>query len=199
MNSFDDLLSQVPIGQIADKLGVDEATATNAVQTALPALLGGLQAQTGNPQREQTVQGLVDQHQDDGLLAGGVDIEQVDANSGEQIVDNVFGQEKNTVINALGATEGSGGNELVAKVLPLLAPIVLAYLSKQMAGGSAGAGTTPAPAPSTGGGGLGDILGGLLGGGGKSGGIGGAISDALGKNAGGTLGNILGGLLGGKR
>ncbi|WP_280269210.1 DUF937 domain-containing protein [Nocardia wallacei] len=198
MNSFDDLLSQVPIGQIADKLGVDRATATSAVQTALPALLGGLQAQTGNPQQEQTVQGLVDQHQDDGLLAGGVDIEQVDANSGEQIVDNVFGEEKNTVINALGATEGSGGNELVAKILPLLAPIVLAYLGKQMAGGSAGAGTTPAPTPSAGGG-LGDILGGLLGGAGKSGGIGGAISDALGKNAGGALGNILGGLLGGKR
>ncbi|GAB2715424.1 DUF937 domain-containing protein [Nocardia thraciensis] len=198
MNSFDDLLSQVPIGQLADKLGVDEATASTAVQTALPALLGGLQAQTGNPQREQTVRGLVDRHQDDGLLAGGVDIEQVDAASGEQIVDNVFGQEKDTVINALGATEGSGGNELVAKVLPLLAPIVLAYLSKQMTSGSAGAGT-PAPAPSAGGGGLGDILGGLLGGGGKSGGIGGAISDALGKNAGGTLGNILGGLLGGRR
>jgi uncharacterized protein YidB (DUF937 family) len=44
MTSFDDLLSQVPVSQIAEKLGVDENTATTAVKAALPTLLGGLQA-----------------------------------------------------------------------------------------------------------------------------------------------------------
>ncbi|MBF6332585.1 DUF937 domain-containing protein [Nocardia transvalensis] len=196
MTSFDDLLSQVPIGQIATKLGVDEATAQSVVSKALPVLLGGLQAKTGNPAQEQKLQGLVDQNQDENLLAGGVDIDQVDVNTGERIVDDVFGSDKNTVINALGATGDSGGNDLVAKVLPILAPIVLAYLGKQM-GGQGGA------AEQTGGGNgaLAEILGGLLGGaaGGKSGGLGGALSDALGKNAGGVLGNVLGGLLKGKR
>ncbi len=198
MTSFDDLLSQVPIGQIAAKLGVDEATATDAVHKALPTLLGGMQAKTGNPQGEQTVQGLIDQHQGSDLLNGGVDIDKVDTHAGEKIVDNVLGEDKNTVINALGATGGGGGNDLIAKVLPMLAPIVLAYVSKQMLGGKgAGSGaTTEAAAPGGAGGGLGDLLGGLLGGAGKSGGIGGAPSEALGKNAGGALGNVLGGLFG---
>ncbi|MCM6772997.1 DUF937 domain-containing protein [Nocardia sp. CDC159] len=198
MTSFDDLLSQVPIGQIASKLGVDEATARDVVNKALPVLLGGLQAKTSNSEQEQSLQGLVDQHQDEGLLAGGVDIDQVDVHAGEQIVDDVFGSNKNTVINALGAT-GAGGNDLMAKVLPILAPIVLAYLSKQVLGkdgapaGSAGAGQADAGGP------LAEILGGLLGGAAKNGGLGGALSDALGKNAGSVLGNVLGGLLGGKR
>ncbi|MFQ6397792.1 DUF937 domain-containing protein [Nocardia sp. KC 131] len=50
MTSFDDLLSQVPITQIAEKLGVDENTATTAVKAALPTLLGGLQANTAQPE-----------------------------------------------------------------------------------------------------------------------------------------------------
>lgn len=199
MTSFDELLSNVPIGQIAQKLGVDEATATSAVQAALPTLLGGLQANATQPEGAASLVGALGKH--DGELvagAGAVDIEQVDVADGAKIVDNVFGAEKNTVISALGATEGTGGNDLVAKLLPILAPIVLAYLAKQMGGGGGGA-APQAPAPSSGGGGIGDILGGLLGGSGNSGGIGGAIGEALAKNAGGAIGNVLGGLLGGKR
>ncbi|MBF6211770.1 DUF937 domain-containing protein [Nocardia puris] len=198
MTSFDELLSNVPIGQIAQKLGVDEATASSAVQAALPTLLGGLQANATQPEGAASLVGALGKH--DGELvsgAGAVDIEQVDVADGAKIVDNVFGAEKNTVISALGATEGTGGNDLVAKLLPILAPIVLAYLAKQMGGG--GAAAPQAPAPSSGGGGIGDILGGLLGGSGNSGGIGGAIGEALAKNAGGAIGSVLGGLLGGKR
>ncbi|RDI61471.1 DUF937 domain-containing protein [Nocardia pseudobrasiliensis] len=198
MTSFDDLLSQVPIGQIAGKLGVDEATAKDVVNKALPVLLGGLQAKTSNSDQEQRLQGLVDQHQDENLLAGGVDIDQVDTRAGSQIVDDVFGSDKNTVINALGATGGSGGNDLIAKVLPILAPIVLAYLGKQVLG-KEGGDASQGQSGTAGNGPLADILGGLLGGASKNGGLGGALSDALGKNAGSVLGNVLGGLLGGKR
>lgn len=195
MTSFDDLLSQVPIAQIADKLGVDQATATTAVQAALPTLLGGLQANAAQPQGAASLLGALDQH--GGLVegSGSVDLGQVDVADGAKIVDNVFGDEKNTVISALGATESTGGNDLVAKLLPILAPIVLAYLAKQLTGGGAAA---PAPQPQAQGG-LGDLLGGLLGGSSNSGGIGGAIGEALSKNAGGALGSVLGGLLGGKR
>lgn len=193
MTSFDDLLSQVPIAQIADKLGVDQPTATNAVQAALPTLLGGLQARVTAPEGAAALVGALDQH--GGLVEGegAVDIDQVDVGDGSKIVDKVFGDEKNTVISALGTTEGTGGNDLVAKLLPMLAPIVMAYLAKQMSGDGAAAPQTQS------GGGIGDILGSLLGGSGKSGGIGGAIGEALAKNAGGALGNVLGGLFGGKR
>lgn len=196
MTSFDDLLSQVPIGQIAAKLGVDESTATNAVKAALPTLLGGLQANATQPDGAASLVGALDNH--GGLVEGEgqVDIDKVDVADGSKIVENVFGQEKNTVISTLGATEGTGGNDLIAKLMPILAPIVLAYLAKQMTGGGGNAAPQTQPA---GNGGIGDILGGLLGGSSKSGGIGGAIGEALAKNAGGALGNVLGGLFGGKR
>lgn len=195
MTSFDDLLSQVPIAQIADKLGVDQATATNAVKAALPTLLGGMQANAQQPEGVASLVGAVDNHGSNLVEGdGAVDIDKVDVADGSKIVDNVFGAEKNTVISALGATEGAGGNELIAKLMPMLAPIVLAFLAKQMTGGG-GAASTQA---SAGNGGIGDLLGGLLGGSSKSGGLGGAIGEALSKNAGGALGNVLGGLFGKK-
>lgn len=39
--NLNDLLQQVPIADIAKQFGIDEATATQAVQQALPGLLGG--------------------------------------------------------------------------------------------------------------------------------------------------------------
>lgn len=199
MTSFDDLLSQVPVSQIASKLGVDEATANTAIQSAIPVLLGGLQAKASNPEAATAIEGEIAKQPDD-LLDGGVDIEQVDVDGGNQIVDQTFGAEKNTVISALGDV-GGAGNDLMGKLMPMLAPIVLAYLGKKMLGGGAAGGGAATQA--SGGGGLGDILGGLLGGatqgGNASGGLGGALGDALGKNAGSVLGNVLGGLLGGKK
>ncbi|MFI6870420.1 DUF937 domain-containing protein [Nocardia sp. NPDC050406] len=197
MTSFDDLLSQVPVSQIATKLGVDEATANTAIKAAIPVLLGGLQAKASNPEAAAAIEGEIAKQPDD-LLDGGVDIEQVDVAGGHQIVDQTFGTEKNTVINALGDV-GGAGNDLMGKLMPMLAPIVLAYLGKKVMGGT-GTGT----AAQSGAGGLGDILGSLLGGatggsGNASGGLGGVLGDALGKNAGNVLGNVLGGLLGGKK
>ncbi|MGW4356602.1 DUF937 domain-containing protein [Nocardia sp. NPDC004582] len=197
MTSFDDLLSQVPIAQIAEQLGVDEATAKTAVDAAVPVLLGGFQAQAGNPEVGLNLENEV-ANQPLGLLDGGVDMSQVDTSTGNQIVDQTFGAEKNTVISALGNVGGSNiSGELMGKLLPMLAPIVLAYLGKKMLGGG-GAAAQPSAA---GAGGLGDILGGLLGGatsGQGAGGLGDILGKAMGQNAGGVLGGVLGGLLGKK-
>ncbi|WP_067531062.1 DUF937 domain-containing protein [Nocardia crassostreae] len=197
MTSFDDLLSQVPVAQIADKLGVDQATATTAISAAIPVLLGGLQAKASNPDAATEIEGQIAKQPDD-LLDGGVNIDQVDVAGGDKIVDQTFGAEKNTVMSALGNVGGSNiTQDLMGKLLPMLAPIVLAYIGKKAMGG--GASTQAAG----GGGGLGDILGSLLGGatGGKGGGgLGDILGSALGgKDAGNVLGNVLGGLLGGKK
>lgn len=199
MTSFDDLLSRVPIAQIAEQLGVDEATAKTAVDAAVPVLLGGFQAQAGNPEVGLNLENEV-ANQPLGLLDGGVDMSQVDVSNGSQIVDQTFGAEKNTVISALGNVGGNNiSQDLMGKLLPMLAPIVLAYLGKKMLGGGGGAAAQPGAA---GGGGLGDILGSLLGGAtsgqGGAGGLGDILGKAMGENAGGVLGSVLGGLLGKK-
>ncbi|MTE11308.1 DUF937 domain-containing protein [Nocardia aurantiaca] len=192
MTSFDDLLANVPVAQIAEKLGVDEATAKTAIDAAVPVLLGGFQTQAGNPDVGLNLENEV-ANQPHGLLDGGVDIDQVDVVNGSQIVDQTFGADKNTVINALGNVGGSDiSQDLIGRLLPMLAPIVLAYLSGKALGGVAA---------EPGGGGLGDILGGLLGGatGGNTGGdLGSILGKAVGRNAGSALGTVLGDLLGKK-
>ncbi len=80
------------------------------------------------------------------------------------------------------------------QLLPILAPIVLAYLAKPSSPVAVPARRLRPPVAA----GSGDLLGGSLGGGGNSGGgIGGALGGILGGSGGGGLGDLLGGLLGG--
>jgi len=179
MASLDEIKAGLPIGDIAAKLGVDEATARKAVDDALPALLAGMGANATDPAGAASLEKAVKSH-DPALVEGGVNLADVDEDDGRKIVKNVFGTNTDQVVTALDTKDGGGGGNLIGKLLPILAPIVMAWLAKQFtkkqepaASGEDGAGA---------GGGIGDILGGLLGG--ASGGLGG-------------LGDVLGGLLGG--
>ncbi|GAA1767887.1 DUF937 domain-containing protein [Agromyces humatus] len=211
MAGIEDIIADLPIGDIAAKLGVDEATATSAVNEALPALLAGMGANATDPAGAASLEKAVAQH-DPQLVRGGVNLGDVDEADGEKIVKNVFGGNTDQVVNALDTKSGGGIGGVVVKLLPILAPIVMSFLAaqfqkKQQApaaqaeagdgeGGGEGGGIGDilggllgggGGAPSGGGGGLGDLLGGLLGGGGG----------ASGGSGGGGLGDILGGLLGG--
>lgn len=186
MSVVDDLLTQIPMGQLAGRLGVDEQTAEQATRQALPALLSGLHANAQDPAGAQSLSQAIGQH-DNGLLDGGVDVDQVDTADGDRIVQNVFGDNRGQVVDQLGAVGGAGGSDLVAKLLPMLAPIVMSYVARRLGGGAAGT-----AAGGTGGGGLGGLLGGLLGAAGQGGGIGGGQGGGIG----GGIGDVLGGLLG---
>ncbi|ROR82880.1 protein of unknown function [Plantibacter flavus] len=189
MTSLDDILGTLPIGDIAKKLGVDSATAEAAVKQALPALVGGLEANAKDG-GATSIEQAVERH-GSSLVDGGVTLDDVDTDDGEKIVDNVFGAKKPEVVAALGSSQpaAAGGisPELIGKVLPILAPIVLSFLAKQFSPKPTGEATESAPKSTTGGGGIGDLLGGLLGGGGSGSG-GGGLGDLLG-----GLGGLLGG------
>ena len=187
MSPVDEILSQIPLQQLAGQLGVDENTAEQATRQALPALLGGIQANTADPGGASSFASAVQQH-DGALVNGGVDLDQVDTDQGQKIVGHVFGANQGAVVNQLGALGGTGGQDLISKLLPILAPIVMSYLASKLMGG--GAAAAPAGAPA--GGGIGDVLGGLLG---SVLGGGGAQQQSGGPD----LGSLLGGLLGGGR
>jgi hypothetical protein len=182
VSPVDDILSRIPIGELAARLGVDEPTAEQAARQAIPALLGGIKANTDDPGGASSFAGAVRQH-DGALVDGGVELGQVDTADGDKIVGHVFGPQRDQVVHTLGGIGGVGGKDLVAKLLPILAPIVMSWLSAKLSGKAGGAGA---------GGGIGDVLGGLLGSV-----LGGAASGG-GAPAGG-LGDLLGGLLGGGR
>jgi hypothetical protein len=211
MTELQDIIGQIPMGQIAGLLGTDEPTARAAVEAAVPTLLAGMHNNAQAPDGAASLQSALGQHQD-GLIDGGVDVAQVDTADGEKIVDHVFGGQQDHVASQLAGSGqlGGAGSDLVRKLLPILAPIVMSYLAKKFLGGSQpGAGSqagTGAAADSGQGGGmdLGGVLGGILGG--MVGGQGGQGSAAgqdgpggQGEQGGfGGLGDILGGLFGKK-
>jgi len=200
MAGLDELFNQIPTQEIADKLGVDEGEVNSAVKTLVPALVGGIHQNVQSDDIDSSkLESDVAQQGASGLLDGGVSVDQVDANQGDQYVARIFGGNDSTAVASALAGGGAGNSDLIKKLLPILAPIVLAYIGKQLTKNSAPA---EPQAQSSGGGGLGDVLGGILGGAGGGGGnnpLGSILGSVLGGNQGGAIGDILGGLLGGKK
>jgi len=203
MSAVDEIMQQIPLGQLASQLGVDEQTAGAAAQQAIPALLGGLHANAQDPAGAASLEGAIGNHSA-GLIDGGVDLSQVDTGDGQKIVGNIFGGHQDGVAQTLGGNlAGVGGSgDLMQKLLPILAPIVMSYLAKRMGGGAGGGGLLGSllggamggGAADGGGGGLGDLLGSMLGSGS------GSASDRAPQAQGtGSVLDMLGGMLGGGR
>ena len=103
MSAVDEIMTDIPMDQLAALLGVDEATAEEATRQAIPALLGGMQANAEDPAGAASLAGALGDHPSD-LIDGGVDLDQVDAADGEKIVGNVFGTTKIKSRRRLAAT-----------------------------------------------------------------------------------------------
>jgi hypothetical protein len=173
MSDLSGLIDMIPIDQIASKLGIDEKDAKSAVETVLPTIVAGLSANAAGGGAENIEKALV-KH-----TSTSTKIADIDTKDGEKIVNHVFGAKKTAVTEAA-AGQANVTQDIIAQILPIVAPIVLAWLAKKFLGGdSAPAAKAEAPASS---GGIGDILGGLM-------------SSKEGQDA---LGGLLGGLLGGK-
>ena len=191
MSELEDIEKLIPIDQVAAALGVDAATAKTAVSTALPALVGGMQANAQDPGGASSLLSAL-LGKDTSLVDGGVSLGDVDTDDGAKIVGHIFGSNQDQVVAALGST-GKASSSLLSKLLPILAPIVMAYIANKVTSAASKPAaptttttTTAPPAEQASTGGLGDILGSILGG--SSGSSGGGL---------GGLGSILGGLLGG--
>lgn len=184
MADLDDLRASLPIDQIASQLGEDPDAVRRAVDVALPALFGGLQANAADPGGEASLAQALDQH-DTEVATPPINVADVDPADGERITAHIFGAQQDQVVHQLGAT--GAGSGLVQKLLPILAPIVLSYVAKQMGakGGAAGGGV------------LGSILGSILSGAAQ--GSGGSSRSSGSGGLGDIVGDVLGGLLGGGR
>lgn len=208
MSGVDDILSVLPIDQLASQLASDPAMVEQAASIAIPAILGGLQANSADAAGAGSLLNALTQHSGD-LLGGGFSLDQIDVADGEKAASHIFGSNQDQVINQLGST--GVGSQLIRKLLPILIPIVLSYIAKQMSnkgaapsrGGSDSQITFPGQEPqaapagagaSAGGGVLGDVLQQVL-----TGALQGAGAGKSSSAAGSILGDLLGGLLGGGR
>jgi hypothetical protein len=182
------LLKQIPVDDIAKQLGIDENVAEAAVQQIVPGLVAGLAANAEDPAGAASLSKALSH--DRGAVHK-KKVSEIDTEDGKKIVKNVYGDKQDAVASKLAATAtkaSSGGDvtqDIIKQILPIVAPIVLAWLAEQFLGSKK---EEPAKEEESSSGGLGDLLGGLLGGGSSSSGSSGS---------GELIGSILGGLLGG--
>jgi hypothetical protein len=190
MSATNDILAGIDPQQLAAALGTDEATAMNAAAAAIPTLIASLQANAASTEGSEGLLSALGQHADSGLFGDTVDLNAVDTADGQKIVAHALANDP----QRLQAVSGLGGN-LLSKLLPLLAPIVMSYLARRL--GMGGSTTSQAGSVSI----LGDILGGA-GGSAAGGGLGDILSQILAYDQGSQQqpaqgsGDILGGLLG---
>ena len=193
----DSLMSQLqgqPLQQMTDQLGLAPAQAGEAVQAALPMLLGAL---SQNAQSADGASALLGALQRDhggadwggllggvlgGALGGGQGGKQLDAGG---ILGHIFGGNASQAQAQLEQNSGLSGRQ-AGQLLKMLAPIVMGFLAKQVSARQLDAGS----------------LGNLLGGG--QGGLGGMLASALDQNGDGRLdaGDLIqlgSSLLGGRR
>ena len=194
MSVIDEILGSIDPEQLAAAVGTDQQTAMDAAAAAIPTLINSLQANaTASADGEASLLQALGQHAD-GIFGDQVDLGHVDTEDGRKIVAHALADDPQR-LQALG---GFGGG-LLSKLLPLLAPIVMSYLSKKLLGGGASSGGS--------GNVLGDLLGGILGGGATQQSAGGGLGDLLGsilgggsaqQSSGGGLGDLLGSVFGGQ-
>lgn len=166
MQDYQEIINQLPIDQLAQQVGASPDEVESAVRQAVPALLMGMDANAQDPAGANSLLGALGQHSP-GLIADGVDVSQIDQADGEKITANIFGSNEDAVISQLGSAGGADG-DLIKKLLPILAPIVMAWLAGKLMKVDQGQGQPTRTQSSSGGGILGQILGQVLGGGGAA-------------------------------
>jgi hypothetical protein len=181
MAGLDDLYAQIPTSEIASRLGADEGEVDKTIRTLVPALVSGLHQHSQDPEHASRIESAVDE------------------GDGHQAIATLFGGNDTDQVASALAKGGAGNSDLLKQLLPILIPIVLAYVGKQLgSGGGAPQSDAPQKKGSSPSGGLGEILGSILGAGSGDKSLGGILGDVLG-GKGGALGDILGGLLSGKK
>jgi len=182
MSAITDILSQVPLGQLAEQLGASEKETKTASTQVITSLLGGMTANAQDSTGEQSLASALLSHLNAGqsFASQGVNLGTIDTEDGSKIVKHALGASTEKTAAALAEKTGTD-QSLLQKLLPILAPIVIAYIANKtigttpkttasssgnlvesLVGGLLGGGTTANSAPSTSG--LGSMLGGLLGG-----------------------------------
>lgn len=182
MADLSGLIDLIPVGDIAEQLGIPEDVAESAVKTAIPAIISGMAANAKDSAGAKSLEGALSNHGKK-VPKGKAKVSSIDTADGEKIVNHVFGSKKNEVVAAVAdASAGDVTKDIIAKVLPIIAPIVIAWIGSQFLGQKeAPAKETAKESESSGG--IGDLLGGLLG-------------SSQGQD---IIGSVLGGLLGGKK
>lgn len=131
---FDTVMQQLGgsnLSALSQQIGADESTTQQAVQAALPMLLGGLARNSANPSGAASLANALGEHRSSGLLEnlGGL-IGNPQSASGAGILGHIFGGRRETVEQGVGQATGLDQQQ-IGKLLMVLAPIVMAVLARR--------------------------------------------------------------------
>ena len=134
MSDLTNLLAQALGGgtltQISRQIGADEGSTASAISAALPILLGAMDRNTDQPGGADSLFNALQRDHDGGILdnvagfLGGAS-----SGPGDAILGHVLGGKRNSVENGLSRASGLDLGS-IAKLLPILAPIVMGVLGK---------------------------------------------------------------------
>lgn len=128
---------QAAVGQIARQLGIDERSATSAMQAVMPALGRGIRNNASRPGGVDQLSGALGRGQHDRYVDRPELLGQPETIAdGEAILGHVFGS-KDVSRNVAGRAAQQTGvsSDLIKKMLPMVAAVAMGMLSKQTQGG----------------------------------------------------------------
>ncbi len=133
MSSLFDMLADIT-GQenssLAGAIGADEGSTRNAVQAALPLILGALQRNASNQQGAESLQGALDRDHDGSILDHLGDlIGDPSTSSGDGILRHALGGRRQAVEQGVGRASGLDASQ-VTRLMTTLAPMVMGMLGK---------------------------------------------------------------------
>ena len=135
MGSIFDLLSSQlggdAIGQISRQIGADEESTARAVGGALPMMMAALSRNAQSQDGATSLFNALDRDHDGSLLEdlGGF-LGNADSSPGEKILGHVLGNRRPSVESGLSQLSGLN-TSAIGKLLPILAPILLAALGRK--------------------------------------------------------------------
>jgi len=130
LDTLTQTLSGGTLQQISRQIGADEDSTSKAIAGALPILMGALDRNTDQPGGAESLLGALARDHDGGILdnlsgllggSGG--------GAGEAILGHVLGGKRRSVESGLGRASGLDAGT-IAKLLPILAPIVMGVLGR---------------------------------------------------------------------
>jgi hypothetical protein len=131
-NQLLSLFGQNEISTISNQIGADENQTSEAIKQAVPTLLSAVQNNVSNGGAGGLLSAL-DRDHDGSVLDDVMGFFQNGGNGdGNGILNHLLGDNKGNVENALASNNSSGISAgSIAKLLPLIAPIIMGFLGKQ--------------------------------------------------------------------
>jgi hypothetical protein len=138
MNLIDAIHQQIgqsELQQISQRLGIDQAAAQQAVQAAVPMVVGGMAGAAQEPDGARAVQAAVDTHAASGGMLGQL----ADASGAGGLLGQLLGQHKPAVQQGVQQASGLDGAQ-AQQLIAMLGPIVMRAIAQRQPSGQQQAG-----------------------------------------------------------